>query len=76
MEASAIKALLDGQREFFRTHKTIPTDFRKMQLRRLKESLLLHEDEILQALALDLGKTTRKPTYRSRNGLFRTELYA
>nr|WP_283651260.1 aldehyde dehydrogenase family protein [Ileibacterium valens] len=73
MEASAIKALLDGQREFFRTHKTIPTDFRKMQLRRLKESLLLHEDEILQALALDLGKNN-KEAYFTEVGMVYSEL--
>lgn len=73
MEASVIESLLQSQREFFRTHKTLPVDFRKAQLRRLKESIRLHEPDILEALRLDLGKQS-KEAYFAEIGMVYSEI--
>lgn len=73
MEASVIEALLKGQKDFFNTHKTIPVEFRKLQLKRLKQSIQLHEPDILEALRLDLGKQS-KEVYFSELGMVYSEI--
>lgn len=42
---------------FFETGATLPVDFRLRQLRRLQAYLLAHEQEALDALHADLGKS-------------------
>lgn len=52
-----IHALLDKQRNFFSTGATKPLNYRTEQLRRLKAMIRDHEDAIMEALKLDLGKS-------------------
>ena len=50
-----ISALVQKQRSFFRTGKTLDVDWRLEQLRRLKAAVLANEKAIEEALAADLG---------------------
>jgi aldehyde dehydrogenase (NAD+) len=49
-------ALLAQQREFFQTGQTHPLAFRIQQLQRLKQAVLDFQDQILEAVRLDLGR--------------------
>ena len=51
-----IKELVERQRRFFRSGKTLDLDWRLEQLRRLKSAVLAREREIEAALAADLGR--------------------
>lgn len=51
-----IPALVQRQREFFRTGTTRPEAFRRQQLQRLRQALAEHEDALLTAVHHDLGK--------------------
>ena len=51
------RAVLDKQKEYYRTGETLPVAFRKEMLRKLKEALKAHEEEIINALGEDLGKS-------------------
>lgn len=73
MEAKEIENLVASQKNFFRTHATVPVAWRKLQLKRLKESLKLHEEELIQALKMDLGKSGRD-AYMSEIGLVYSEI--
>src|SRR5262249_5999654 len=53
---AAIAALVNQQREYFRTGVTRDIGFRERQLDRLGEGLRAHGDRILEALRTDLGK--------------------
>ena len=53
---SEIKAIVDKQREFFLTGKTLDIDFRLRQLRRLKRAVIRHRSELEAALQEDLGR--------------------
>ena len=48
--------LLDSQRTFFKTGKTLDISFRIRQLKRLKACVMRHESEIEEALYRDLGR--------------------
>ena len=50
-----IKEIVKAQRAFFRTGITLDTDWRLMQLKRLKVQMSLYEKEITDALYEDLG---------------------
>ena len=52
-----IKAIVERQREFFRTGATLDVKWRIAQLKRLKEAVKRHSKEMEQALAEDLGRT-------------------
>ena len=52
-----ISALVQKQRSFFRTGKTLDLDWRLEQLRRLKAAVLANEKAIEEALAADLGRS-------------------
>ena len=52
----SIKELVEKQRSFFNTGKTLDIDFRIRQLKRLKKAVLMHEEELTGALAEDLGR--------------------
>ena len=52
-----IAALVEKQRCFFRTGKTLDVDWRLEQLRRLKAAVLANEKAIEEALAADLGRS-------------------
>ncbi len=51
------KNILVSKREFFESAKTLSYDFRIDQLRKLKASIRLNENNILRALERDLGKS-------------------
>ena len=52
-----IKGIVDAQRAFFRTDETLDVEWRIRQLKRLKTQMQLHEKEITDALAADLGRS-------------------
>ena len=51
-----IHALVENQREFFLSGKTLDVKWRKAQLRKLKEAILTNKQKIIDALAVDLGR--------------------
>ncbi|MCR5656082.1 MAG: aldehyde dehydrogenase family protein [Butyrivibrio sp.] len=53
---SDIEKIVGEQREFFRTGKTLDVEFRIKQLKKLKKAVLLHREEIEEALNKDLGR--------------------
>lgn len=53
---SDIKTIVDIQREFFRTGKTLPVDFRIRQLKKLKKAVTDHRKDLEEALHKDLGR--------------------
>ena len=52
-----IKGLVEKQRQFFRTGKTLEVGWRLEQLRRLKQAILENETAMEEALAADLGRS-------------------
>ena len=52
-----IKQLLDKQRLFFQSGKTLDVNFRINQLKLLHETIKKYEQEIHEALNKDLGKS-------------------
>ena len=55
--AEQIKRIVDAQRDYFRKGETLDVEWRIMQLKRLKTQMRLHEKEITDALAADLGRS-------------------
>jgi aldehyde dehydrogenase (NAD+) len=53
---TAIPTLVAQQRQFFQTGQTQPLAFRLQQLQRLKQAVLDFQDQILEAVRLDLGR--------------------
>lgn len=53
----AIKEIVEKQRRFFRSGVTLDIEFRKKQLRKLKKAMVDYEEEIMEALRLDLGRS-------------------
>ncbi|MGM9973605.1 MAG: aldehyde dehydrogenase [Clostridiaceae bacterium] len=51
-----IKDIINKQKEYFNTGKTMDIPFRLQMLTRLKESIKSHEDEVFEALRKDLNK--------------------
>lgn len=52
-----IRQTVDKQRRFFRTGKTLPVAWRIEQLKRLKQAVIDHREELQKALYEDLGKS-------------------
>lgn len=52
-----IKDVVEKQRKFFRTGKTLDYKFRMKALSRLRKAVINHEDDLYEALALDLNKS-------------------
>ena len=52
-----VKRIVEKQRDFFRSGKTLDIDFRIRQLQRLKKLVLEHRTDIEDALYNDLGRT-------------------
>ncbi|MCD8037255.1 MAG: aldehyde dehydrogenase family protein, partial [Clostridiales bacterium] len=57
MRQEEIERIIDKQRNFFDSGKTLDTDFRIKALKRLKAAIKEHETEINAALKADLGKS-------------------
>jgi aldehyde dehydrogenase (NAD+) len=55
--APVVTAIRQDQRTFFHSGATRPVSFRKAMLRRLYDAIRTHEDDFLQALQTDLGKS-------------------
>ena len=53
----AIREIVEAQRKFFRTGKTLPVKWRIQQLKKLKAAVIAHEAEFEAALAADLGRS-------------------
>ncbi len=53
----SIREIVAAQRRFFRTGETLPIKWRIKQLKRLKEAVLAHQDELIGALREDLGRS-------------------
>ena len=54
---SRIRDIVAAQRKFFRTGQTLPVKWRIRQLKRLKEAVIAHKQEFMDALAEDLGRS-------------------
>ncbi|PTF04015.1 aldehyde dehydrogenase [Staphylococcus devriesei] len=54
---SSIAQQFEESKNFFKTHKTKDIKFRKQQLKLLSKSIKNHENELLEALKHDLGKS-------------------
>lgn len=54
---NSIDQLFENSKAFFKTHQTKDIKFRKQQLKLLSKSIKNHENEILEALQKDLGKS-------------------
>ena len=57
MTESDIREIVSAQRRFFRTGHTLPVKWRIQQLKKLKVAVIEHQDEFLDALAQDLGRS-------------------
>ncbi|MBS6831823.1 MAG: aldehyde dehydrogenase [Clostridiales bacterium] len=57
MTNELIASLLDKQREYYKSGVTVPVNFRIEQLKKLYAAIKKYENEILQALHTDLGKS-------------------
>lgn len=68
-----IKKLVDKQKKYFQTRETFDLDFRISMLKKLKTSIKTHENDILQALHTDLGKSDTEG-YMCEVGLTLSEL--
>lgn len=53
----SIKQIVDNQRTFFRTGKTLDLKFRLQQLKKLKAAVIAYEKEFTDALKADLGRS-------------------
>lgn len=56
-EEAAIRQIVAAQRNFFRSGTTLPVSWRIKQLKRLKAAVIAHQQEFIQALAADLGRS-------------------
>lgn len=54
---SDIREIVAAQRKFFRTGETLPVKWRIQQLKKLKEAVIAHEKEFVEALMADLGRS-------------------
>ncbi len=72
-DCEQIASLVQAQRDFFCTGATLPTEFRKTQLKRLYAALAAHEAEITAALFADLKKSALE-SYETEIALVLAEL--
>ena len=68
-----MQGLLEKQRIFYRSGKTIPVKFRIEQLKKLYTSVKKHQNEINDALTADLGKSHYEG-FMCESGLVLTEI--
>lgn len=70
---SEIADIVAAQRRFFRTGATLPVTWRIQQLKRLKQAVIAHQDELIAALREDLGRSELE-AYLSDIGTIITEV--
>ncbi len=68
-----IEEILEHQRHFFESGATLPVAFRITALRRLRDAVRRHEQEIAEALRADLGKSDYE-SFMCEIGLVLSEL--
>lgn len=73
MTEQQIAQVLESQRRFFSTGKTLPRAFRAKALEDLQNAILRHEEEINTALKADLGKGAVE-SYMCETGMTLSEL--
>lgn len=73
MELEELQKILEKQREYFKTGETLDVKFRVDALKRLKQSIIKHQEEISTALKSDLGKSEFEG-YMCEIGLVLSEL--
>jgi aldehyde dehydrogenase (NAD+) len=73
MEKTELQRLINQQEQFFRSGATLDPGFRIKSLCRLRDLILTYEDEIYEALLLDLGKHPFE-SYASEHGLALNEI--
>lgn len=73
MNAEEIKKIVDNQKEFFKSGKTLDIKFRINQLKTLYKTIKKYQDEITEALHTDLGKSEYE-SYMCEIGLSLSEL--
>lgn len=56
-QISRIPNIVQAQRTYFRSHATLPLEFRMAMLRKLREAILKHERSLTDALYADLHKS-------------------
>ncbi len=73
MTENEINKIVEKQRAFYRTGKTIPVEFRIKMLKKLKAAIIEREAEIHAALREDLGKSGME-SYMCETGMALEEL--
>lgn len=73
MTGKEIQSLLHRQRDFYRSGKTIPVDFRTEQLKKLYDAIRKYQTEVNDALTADLGKS-RYEGFMCESGLVLSEI--
>lgn len=73
MNEERIKSIIDSQREYFKSGKTLPVNNRIAVLKKLKVKLAEYEAEIAGAIEADLGKS-RTESYMCETGMVLSEL--
>lgn len=73
MEINEIKSLLNSQRSYFLSGKTLPLSFRKKALNKLYTAIEENEEMLTAALKTDLGKS-RQESYMCEIGLVKSEI--
>ena len=68
-----IEQLVKKQRQWYKKGNTLDLKFRHAALKRLKASILAHEDDINKALMADLGKSSME-SYMCETGMTLSEL--
>ena len=52
-----IESILENQRNYFRSNETLDIAFRLKMLRRLRDAITMYEEDIAEALRVDLNKS-------------------
>ena len=73
MDKTEITNLIEAQRTFFATGSTLNADYRIAALRKLKNCIKAHEQDIMNALRTDLGKGSQE-SYMCEVGLTLSEI--
>lgn len=73
MNEESIRQILEKQRAFYQSGKTLDLAFRRQALLALRKAILSHEEQINDALRADLGKSATE-TYMCETGMTLSEL--
>ena len=73
MEKEIIESMVNKQREYFYSGETLQIKFRIEALKKLKSCIKFYEEEILQSLKIDLGKSDYE-SYMCEVGLVLSEI--